>query len=82
MSDVLDHHNILRSQERLQRKRYIDDAFVDVRAALPCCKPPDLHCSRYMRRSGTFWDGVIQRLGTYISRPSSQRTLTYRNWTS
>ena len=68
-------------QERLRRKRYIDDAFVDERAVLLWCRPPDLRYSRYMRRSGTLCDAVrrtTQCLGTHISRPPSQRQLTYR----
>jgi len=40
-------------QERLRRKRFIEE---EVRAVLPCSRPPDLRCSRYMRRSRTLWD--------------------------
>ena len=72
-------------QERLRRKRYIDAAFVEVRAVPPCCRPLDLCRSRYMRRSGTLCNAVrrtTQRLWTHISRPSSQRKPTYRIWTS
>ncbi len=33
-------------QEHLRRKRYINNVTENVRAVLPCCRPPDLHCSR------------------------------------
>jgi hypothetical protein len=72
-------------QERLWRKRYIGDAFVNVRPVLLCCRPPDLRCSRYMRRSGAFCNAVrrtTQRLGTHISRTLTQRQLTHRIWIS
>jgi len=67
-------------QDRLRRKRYIDKAIEDVRATISCCRLPDLRCSRYMCRSGEF--GSLQRLQTHISRASSQRRLTHRNWTT
>src|SRR6266850_1354111 len=67
-------------RERLRRKRYIDNAIEDVRAAFPCCRLPDLHCSRYMRGSRRL--GRLQRLPTHISRASSQWRLYYRNWTT
>ena len=36
-------------QEHLRRKRYINDATEDVHAVLPCCRPPDLRCSSFIR---------------------------------
>jgi hypothetical protein len=87
--DDLTHNNISRAsssphlrafQERLRRKRYIDDAIEDVRAVLAHCGLPDLRLSRYVRRSRGL--GSLQRLRAYISRASSQRRLTYRNWTT
>ncbi len=36
-------------QERLQRKRYINDATEDVRTILPCCRPSNLRCSSFIR---------------------------------
>jgi|SRR6266850_2432900 len=85
----LTHNNVSRAssspqleefRERLRRKRYIDNAIEDVRAAFPCCRLPDLHCSRYMRGSRRL--GRLQRLPTHISRASSQWRLYYRNWTT
>ena len=67
-------------QERLRRKRYIDDAMEDIRAVLAYCRLPDLRCSRYMHRSRGL--GSLQRLRIYISRAPFQRRLTYRNWTT
>ena len=68
-------------QGRLGRRRYIGNDTADVRAALPCCRLPDLRCSRYIRRSGTFCNIVrTQYLGTRILKVS-QRKLTLRNWT-
>ena len=40
-------------QERLQRRRYIGNSVAGVRTVLLCCRPPDLRCSRNMRRSRT-----------------------------
>jgi hypothetical protein len=65
-------------QERLERKRYISNDTADVRVVLPCCRPPDLRCSRAMRRSGSFCVRT-QYLGARISRLSSQREITHRN---
>jgi len=39
-------------QERLRRKRHIDDATEDVRAILSCCSPPDLRCSSFIQSGG------------------------------
>jgi hypothetical protein len=36
-------------RERLRRKRYIYSDIKDVRAAIACCRLPDLRCSRYLR---------------------------------
>jgi hypothetical protein len=65
-------------RERLQRKRYIGNAVEDVRAAFPCCRLPDLRCSRYMRGSGGLGLGSLQRPRTHISRAASQRRPTHR----
>ena len=66
-------------QGRLRRRCYIVNDTAGVRAALPCCRLPDLRCSRYIGRCGSFCDVVrTQYLGTRISR-LSQRKLTLRN---
>jgi hypothetical protein len=44
-------------QDCLQHKHYIDKVPENVRAVLPCCRPPNLHCSRYLCHSGGFWPG-------------------------
>jgi hypothetical protein len=44
-------------QHRLQRKRYVNNVLENVRAVLPCCRPPNLRCSRYLCHSGGLWPG-------------------------
>ena len=67
-------------RERLQRKRFVDNAIEDVRTVLARCRLPDLRYSRYMRRSRGLVS--LQRLRKHISRASFQQRLPYRNWTT
>ena len=45
-------------QERLWRKRYIEDGTKNVRAVLHCCRLPDFRSFSYMRNSRRFWNPV------------------------